>query len=114
MKKSMTFRFDQNLIETLKARAEQMDCSLTNLIETILRRWVIDSSEDNETNRKQFVKDEMDIKEIRLKTHLSKRAFARKYGIPYRTICSWEYGEREAPEYLLKLLNFKVECDVNG
>lgn len=54
----------------------------------------------------------LDVTEIRKKANLSKRAFARKYEIPYSTLCSWEYGDREAPEYLLKLLDFKVEYDM--
>lgn len=54
----------------------------------------------------------MDIKEIREKTNLNKKAFCRKYNIPYRTLCAWEYGENKTPEYILELLNFKVEHDM--
>ena len=53
----------------------------------------------------------MDMKEIRKKTGLSLRKFAEKYGTPFSTITNWELGERVPPEYVLDLLNFKVEAE---
>lgn len=53
----------------------------------------------------------MDMREIRKKTGLSQQKFGDKYGIPLRTVQNWEYGKREAPEYVLDLLNFKVEAE---
>ena len=53
----------------------------------------------------------MDMKTIRKKTGLSQQKFGKKYGIPLRTIQSWEGGEREAPAYVLELLNFRVESE---
>lgn len=54
----------------------------------------------------------MEIAEIRKLTGLSRTKFAEKYHIPYRTLQSWELGDRECPEYVLELLRFKVEYDV--
>lgn len=51
----------------------------------------------------------MDIKGIRKKTGLSQKKFGEKFGIPTRTIESWESGERETSEYVLDLLNKAVE-----
>lgn len=48
------------------------------------------------------------IKELRNMTGLSQTKFGDLYGIPMRTIQSWEAGEREAPEYVVDLLEQAV------
>lgn len=57
----------------------------------------------------QREESKMNIKEIRNKTGLSQKKFGEKFGIPTRTIESWESGERETSEYVLDLLNKAVE-----
>lgn len=42
---------------------------------------------------------------------LNRKEFALKYGIPLRTIEDWEYGKRKMPDYLLRLLAYKVKMD---
>ena len=54
------------------------------------------------------------IKEIRQLSGLSQAKFSEKYGIPKRTVESWEMGERNCPEYLIKLLRRVVEEDVKN
>lgn len=54
----------------------------------------------------------MTVSEIRELTGMSRPDFAKAYHIPYRTLQSWELGDRECPEYVLELLQFKVEYDV--
>lgn len=51
----------------------------------------------------------MDIKEIRETYRMSQVQFSREFNIPVRTIQSWEYGERKCPEYLLQLIQYKLE-----
>ena len=53
----------------------------------------------------------MKIKEIRLISNLSQAKFCDRYGIPLRTLQSWEIGERKPPEYLLKLLERAIRED---
>ena len=53
----------------------------------------------------------MDVKELREKSGLSRSDFAKHFGIPYRTVQSWELCERECPEYLLKLIEFKLKAE---
>ena len=48
------------------------------------------------------------IKDIRKSTGLSQVKFSKKYGIPLRTIESWETGVREAPDYTVDLLAFAI------
>lgn len=53
---------------------------------------------------------------IRLKenTGMNWKAFAQYFDIPYRTMTDWERGERQMPEYLLRLLAYKVEMERLG
>ena len=51
-------------------------------------------------------------RELRKTTGLSMQKFGDRYGIPLRTIQSWEGGERDAPDYVFELLKFKVEYDL--
>ena len=53
----------------------------------------------------------MDIKEIRNKTGLSQQRFAERYGIPIGTLHHWEAGDREAPEYVMEMLQKIVALD---
>lgn len=53
----------------------------------------------------------MTITEIRQLTGLSMTAFAKLYGIPYRSLQNWEAGIREPPPYLLTLLERVVKAD---
>lgn len=50
-------------------------------------------------------------KEIRSRTGLTQARFAEKYGIPKRTLESWEMGTREPPRYVLRLLERAVKKD---
>lgn len=54
----------------------------------------------------------MNIKEIRTMSGLTQKAFAEKYGIPKRTLESWEMGERKPPEYVVTLLEKAVRADM--
>ena len=51
----------------------------------------------------------MSLKDLRLASGMSRREYAEYFEIPYRTIQSWELGDRECPEYLLKLMYYKLE-----
>lgn len=59
--------------------------------------------------------DSMETRErlIQLKeeTKLSWKAFSMYFGIPYRTVQDWYMGNRKMPEYLLRLMIYKVETE---
>lgn len=46
----------------------------------------------------------MNTKEIRAILGISRAEFARRYGIPVRTIENWDAGVTNPPEWVLKLL----------
>lgn len=50
-------------------------------------------------------------KAIRQASGLTQAAFAERYGIPKRTVENWEGGQRNAPEYVLNLLERVVSED---
>ena len=57
----------------------------------------------------------MDIKDqliqIRKETGMNRKEFAEYFGIPYRTMQDWELGNRQMPEYLLRLIAYKVKME---
>lgn len=54
---------------------------------------------------------------LRKSTAMNRRQFCEYFGIPYRTVTDWELGHRTMPEYLLRLMQYKVrmeKLDKNG
>lgn len=51
------------------------------------------------------------IKEIRASTGLSQARFCEVLGIPVRTLQKWETGERACPDYVVKLIAYRVQHD---
>ena len=50
----------------------------------------------------------MTFKELRENSGMSRGRFAEYFEIPYRTVQNWELGLRECPDYLLKLMQYKL------
>ncbi len=51
------------------------------------------------------------LRALRARTGMNRRVFAEYFGIPYRTMQDWELGNREMPEYLLRLIIYKVQME---
>ena len=51
------------------------------------------------------------IQEMRLKTGLNRREFCEQFDIPYRTVSDWESGQRHAPEYVIRLLEYYLRFE---
>ena len=49
--------------------------------------------------------------ELRMQTGMNRKEFAEYFGIPYRTMQDWELGNRKMPDYLLRLMMYKVEME---
>ena len=45
---------------------------------------------------------------IRKESGMNRADFAKWLGIPYRTMQEWELGRRAMPEYVLRLIAYKV------
>lgn len=51
----------------------------------------------------------MNIKELRKLSGMTQQAFGDYFNIPLRSIQNWEGGQRQCPEYLLDLMQYKLE-----
>lgn len=49
--------------------------------------------------------------ELRTSTGMNRREFAEYFDIPYRTVQEWELGNRKMPEYLLRLMAYKIRIE---
>jgi len=49
------------------------------------------------------------LRELRQQSGMTQKAFAEYFEIPQRTIENWEGGQRGCPDYLLKLLQYKLK-----
>lgn len=50
----------------------------------------------------------MTIKELRTACGMTQQAFSDYFGIPKRTIEDWENNRRTPPEYVVKLIEYKL------
>ena len=51
----------------------------------------------------------MTFKDLRFASGMNRKEYADYFEIPYRTVQSWEIGDRACPEYLLKLMHYKLQ-----
>lgn len=49
--------------------------------------------------------------QLRKATGMNRKEFAAYFDIPYRTMQDWELGNRQMPEYLLRLIAYKVKIE---
>ena len=55
------------------------------------------------------IKDE--IKELRESTGMNRKEFCEHFGIPYRPVTEWERGTRKLPDYVLRLLVYRIKME---
>lgn len=48
------------------------------------------------------------IRELRNSTGMSRKEFCAYFSIPYRTMTDWERDQRHAPDYVVRLLEYKI------
>lgn len=49
--------------------------------------------------------------DLRESTGMNRRQFCDYFGIPYRTVQDWELGNRKMPDYLLRLMAYKIKTE---
>lgn len=52
-----------------------------------------------------------EIKKIRKETGMTQKAFSEFFGIPVRTLQDWEAGLRTPPDYVVRLLPYKLNFE---
>ena len=50
----------------------------------------------------------MEFKELRKQSGMTQKEFSEYFGMSKRAVESWECGVRKCPEYLLKLMEYKL------
>lgn len=64
-----------------------------------------------EEKRTELEYQQRELRLLRAELGLNRKQFALEYGIPLRTVEDWEHGKRKMPEYVLRLLAYKVKLD---
>ena len=54
------------------------------------------------------------FKEVREASGMNLTQFGAYFNIPYRTLQHWEHGTRKCPDYLLELIQYKLEKEKEG
>lgn len=49
------------------------------------------------------------IQSMRTASGMTRNQFAEYFGLPYRTLQAWELGDREAPQYVTDLIEYKLK-----
>ena len=52
-----------------------------------------------------------ELLKLRESMGMNRRKFSEYFEIPYRTVQDWELGNREMPDYLLRLMIYKAKMD---
>lgn len=52
-----------------------------------------------------------EIKKLREQTGMNRKQFCEYFEIPYRTVTEWERGTRKMPDYVLRLLAYKIKME---
>ena len=84
--------FDRDLSEPLKFR-------FLNLYMMELQ------GKSNQTRRRE------ELKKLRESTGMNQKEFCEYFEIPYMTGTDWELGNRRVPQYLLRLMAYKIEIE---
>ncbi|MBR3638096.1 MAG: helix-turn-helix transcriptional regulator [Lachnospiraceae bacterium] len=48
---------------------------------------------------------------LRTEAKMSRKEFAAFFDIPYSTVTDWELGKRQMPEYVLRLLAYRLKIE---
>lgn len=49
------------------------------------------------------------VKELRESTGMNRKEFCEYFGISYRTVTEWERGTRKMPDYVFRLLAYRIK-----
>lgn len=52
-----------------------------------------------------------EVKSLRESMNMNRREFCEYFGIPYRTVTDWESGKRSMPDYVFRLMEYKVRAE---
>lgn len=53
----------------------------------------------------------VEVRALRDSMEMNRREFCEYFEIPYRTVADWEFGKRNMPEYLFRLMAYKAAME---
>lgn len=62
-------------------------------------------------DEKKMTDCQIEIKKLRKQTGMNRKEFCEYFDIPYRTVTEWERGNRNAPDYVLRLLAYYIRME---
>lgn len=63
-------------------------------------------------DKKEELKEQIDMmKKLRQEVGMNRREFSEYMDIPLRTLEEWEAGRRKMPDYLLRLIAYKIRME---
>ena len=100
------------VIETVRTDKRFNKERIACCIEGLVLELEIERKDDTETEaeRKKRLYSYL-TREIRAESGMNRVQFAMWLGIPYRTMQEWEIGRRLMPDYLLRLIAYKVNSE---
>lgn len=70
----------------------------------------VEDIDKNDSNRERRLVA-YQFRAIREQTGMNRKEFSDWLGIPYRTMQEWELGRRQMPDYVLRLIAYKVQME---
>ena len=52
-----------------------------------------------------------ELRKLRESTGMNRKEFCEYFEIPYMTMTDWELGNRRVPQYLLRLMAYKIQME---
>ncbi len=52
-----------------------------------------------------------ELRKLRESIGMNRREFCEYFEIPYMTVTDWELGNRRVPQYLLRLMEYKIQME---
>ena len=52
-----------------------------------------------------------ELRKLRESTGMNRKEFCEYFEIPYMTMTDWELGNRRVPQYLLRLMTYKIQME---
>ena len=52
-----------------------------------------------------------ELRKLRESTGMNRKEFCKYFEIPYMTVTDWELGNRRVPQYLLRLMAYKIQME---
>lgn len=68
-----------------------------------------DAAKDAEGQKRRLCAYE--FRKIREQANMNRKEFAEWLGIPYRTMQDWELGKSQVPDYIVRLVAYKVQME---